>query len=135
LGGSLIGALVTFPFFWALETKVAILIFLAFFLIINISHDLNDAVESSFFSEQFGTRVRYTGAVLGHQLGAAITGFTPLIAGALSVAGGWPLVAAYVTLACLVSALCVYLAPETFRKDIGAVDPDERRIVAEPGVQ
>jgi MFS transporter, MHS family, shikimate and dehydroshikimate transport protein len=135
LGGSLIGALVTFPFFWALETKVAILIFLAFFLIINISHDLNDAVESSFFSEQFGTRVRYTGAVLGHQLGAAITGFTPLIAGALSVAGGWPLVAAYVTLACLISALCVYLAPETFRRDISAVDPAERQLATEPSVQ
>jgi len=136
LAGSLIGALVTFPFFWALETRVVILIFLAFFLIINISHDLNDAVESSFFSEQFGTRVRYTGAALGHQLGAAITGFTPLIAGALSVAGGWPLVAAYVTLACLVSAGCVLLAPETFRKDIAAVDPAERQIVAaEPGVR
>ena len=53
----------------------------------NISHDLNDAVESSFFWEQFSTRVRYTGAALGHQFGAAITGFTPLIAGALSVVG------------------------------------------------
>jgi MFS transporter, MHS family, shikimate and dehydroshikimate transport protein len=135
LAGSLIGALVTFPFFWALETRVAILIFLAFFLIINISHDLNDAVESSFFSEQFSTRVRYTGAALGHQFGAAITGFTPLIAGALSVAGGWTLVASYVMLACLVSALCVYLAPETFRKDISASDSDYRRVVAEPGVQ
>jgi MFS family permease len=135
LAGSLIGTLVTFPFFWALETRVAILIFLAFFLIINISHDLNDAVESSFFSEQFSTRVRYTGAALGHQFGAAITGFTPLIAGALSVAGGWTLVASYVMLACLVSALCVYLAPETFRKDISASDSDERQVVVEPGVQ
>jgi hypothetical protein len=85
----------------------------------NISHDLKDAVESSFFSEQFSTRVRYTGAALGHQFGAAITGFTPLIAGALSVVGGWILVASYVMLACLVSAS----------------DSDERRVVAEPGVQ
>src|SRR5829696_6039969 len=67
--GSIIGALLAFPFFWALETRSVILIFLAFFLIINISHDLNDAVESSFFSELFGARVRYTGAALGHQLG------------------------------------------------------------------
>jgi MFS family permease len=124
LAGSLIGALVTFPFFWALETRLAIL-----------SHDLNDAVESSFFSEQFSTRVRYTGAALGHQFGAAITVFTPLIAGALSVAGGCTLVASYVMLACLVSALCVYLAPETFRKDISASDSDERRVVAEAGIQ
>jgi MFS transporter, MHS family, shikimate and dehydroshikimate transport protein len=79
--------------------------------------------------------VRYTGVALGHQLGAAITGFTPLIAGALSVAGGWTLVASYVMLACPVSALCVYLAPETFRKDISASDSDYRRVVAEPGVQ
>jgi MFS transporter, MHS family, shikimate and dehydroshikimate transport protein len=27
------------------------------------------------------------------------------------------------------------LAPETFRKDISAADSDERRVVAEPGVQ
>ena len=107
----------------------------AFFLIINISHDLNDAVESSFFSELFGARVRYTGAAMGHQLGAAITGFTPLIAGSLSAIGDWPLVAGYVTLACLVSALCVYLATETFRRDIAEVDPQERQIIAEPRAQ
>jgi hypothetical protein len=71
----------------------------------------------------------------GHQLGAAITGFTPLIAGALSAVGGWPLVAAYVTLACRVSALCVFLATETFRKDIAEIEPVEREVIAEPRVQ
>jgi nitrate/nitrite transporter NarK len=71
----------------------------------------------------------------GHQLGAAITGFTPLIAGALSAVGGWPLVAAYFTLACLVSALCVFLATETFRKDIAEMEPVEREVIAEPRVQ
>ena len=133
--GSIIGALLAFPFFWALETRSAILIFLAFFLIINISHDLNDAVESSFFSELFGARVRYTGAAMGHQLGAAVTGFTPLIAGSLSAIGDWPLVAGYVTLACLVSALCVYLATETFQKDIAEVEPSEREVIAQPRSQ
>jgi hypothetical protein len=34
-----------------------------------------------------------------------------------------------------VSAVCVFLAPETFRKDVAAVDPAERQIVAEPGVR
>jgi MHS family shikimate/dehydroshikimate transporter-like MFS transporter len=133
--GSLIGALIAFPFFWALETRSAILIFLAYFVAINIAHNLNDSIESSFFSELFGTRIRYSGAAMGHQLGAAVAGFTPLIAAALSAAGGWPLVAAYVMVACLISAACVFLATETFRRDIAAADPVERRVMTEPRVQ
>jgi hypothetical protein len=34
-----------------------------------------------------------------------------------------------------VSAACVFLAPETFQRDIAAVDPMEREIIAEPMVQ
>jgi MFS transporter, MHS family, shikimate and dehydroshikimate transport protein len=115
MAGSLTGAAFALPFFFALESKSFVLILFAMFLLINISHDLNDAVESSFFCEQFSTEVRYTGAAMGHQLGGAITGFTPLIAGALSAAAGdawWP-VAIYVTAACLISAACVYASRET----------------------
>jgi MFS transporter, MHS family, shikimate and dehydroshikimate transport protein len=133
--GSIIGALVAFPFYLALESRSVILIFLAYFVAINIAHNLNDSVESSFFSELFGSRVRYSGAAMGHQLGGALTGFTPLIAGALAAAGGWTYVAAYAVLACLVSAVCVFLTAETFQRDIAAVDPLERRVMAEPRVQ
>ncbi len=133
--GSIIGALVAFPFYLALESKSVILIFLAYLVAINIAHNLNDAVESSFFSELFGSRVRYSGAAMGHQLGGALTGFTPLIAAALAAAGGWTYVAAYAVIACLISAVCVFLAQETFQRDIAAVDPLERKILAEPRVQ
>jgi MHS family shikimate/dehydroshikimate transporter-like MFS transporter len=121
--GSIIGALVAFPFYLALESRSVILIFLAYLVAINIAHNLN------------GSRVRYSGAALGHQLGGALTGFTPLIAAALAAVGGWTYVAAYAVLACLVSAACVFLAPETFQRDIAAVDPMEREIIAEPMVQ
>ena len=106
LAGSLVGAAAAFPFFGALETESLWLIMLAGIVIINISHDLNDAVESSFFSELFGTKVRYTGAAMGHQFGAVLGGFSPLIAGGLSAAYGnsWVPVALYVTVACLISA-------------------------------
>jgi MFS family permease len=60
--GSIIGALVAFPFYLALESRSVILIFLAYLVAINIAHNLNDSVESSFFSELFGSRVRYSGA-------------------------------------------------------------------------
>jgi MFS transporter, MHS family, shikimate and dehydroshikimate transport protein len=120
MAGSLAGALFAFPFFLALESKAFVLILLAMFLLINVSHDLNDAIESSFFCESFDTEVRYTGAAMGHQLGGAITGFTPLIAGALSAAAGdawWP-VAIYVTVACLISAACVYASRETLARKL-----------------
>jgi MFS transporter, MHS family, shikimate and dehydroshikimate transport protein len=121
MAGSLTGALLAFPFFLALESKAFVLILLAMILLINVSHDLNDAVESSFFCESFDTEVRYTGAAMGHQLGGAITGFTPLIAGALSAAAGdawWP-VAIYVTVACLISVACVYASRETLARKLG----------------
>jgi MHS family shikimate/dehydroshikimate transporter-like MFS transporter len=118
--GSLTGALFAFPFFFMLESQAFVLILLGMFLVINISHDLNDAIESSFFTESFDTEVRYTGAAMGHQLGGAITGFTPLIAGALSAAAGdawWP-VAAYMVVACLISAACVYASRETLARKL-----------------
>ncbi len=120
MGGSLFGAVCILPYFLMLESGSFALILLGAFLLITISHDLNDAVESSFFSEQFGAKVRYTGAAMGHQLGAAITGFTPLIAAALSTAAGdhwWP-VAIYATVACVISAACVYASAETRHRSL-----------------
>ena len=104
-------------------------------MIINISHDLNDAVESSFFSELFGTKVRYTGAALGHQFGAVLGGFSPLIAGGLSAAYGnsWVPVAIYVTVACLISAFCVYKTRETCARRLAATPvPEPSRFTREP---
>ncbi|WP_273842060.1 MFS transporter [Rubrobacter calidifluminis] len=136
LAGAVVGALIIFPFFWALQTRSVILIFLAFFFIINISHDLNDAVESSFFSELFGSKDRYSGVAIGHQLGGAITGFTPLIAGALTAAGGWPLAATYFVFACLISCICIYVTRENFRRDLTeAAEHESRGITARPRVQ
>jgi len=135
MSGSLVGALAAFPFFAALESESLWLIMLAGIVIITISHDLNDAVESSFFSELFGTKVRYTGAALGHQLGAVLGGFSPLIAGGLSAAYGdsWVPVAIYVTVACLISALCVYKARETCARRLTAQQPAEHpRFAREP---
>ncbi len=81
-------------------------------------------VESSFLSELFGAWVRYSGA--------AITGPHPAYrGGTLFAVGGWPLITAYVTLARLVSAVCVFLATETFRKGITEMAPVVRRVIAE----
>jgi hypothetical protein len=87
-----------------------------------------DSVESPSFSELFDAWGRYSGA--------AITGPHPAYrGGTLFAIGGWPLVTAYVTLARFVSALCDFLATETFRKDAAEMDPVERRVIAESRVQ
>ena len=75
------------------------------------------------------------GSATSARLWATRATSSALITGATSAAGGWPLVAAYVTLACLVSALCVYLATETFRKDIAEMKSVKRKVIAALRVQ
>jgi MFS transporter, MHS family, shikimate and dehydroshikimate transport protein len=77
--------------------------------------------QASFFSELFGTRVRYSGASLGYQLASVLAGgLSPLIATALLAASdGEPWwVAAYMAGMGLISVVSVLLATETFRSDI-----------------
>ena len=77
--------------------------------------------QAAFFSELFGTRVRYTGASLGYQLASPLAGgLAPLIATALlQWSGGhpWP-VAAYLVGMTLITVLSVWLAEETHRADL-----------------
>jgi MHS family shikimate/dehydroshikimate transporter-like MFS transporter len=117
-----------FPFFALVDTKEPILIWLAIVVGINIGHDLMYGPQAAFFSELFGTRVRYTGASLGYQLASVFAGgFAPLIAAALLAAGsGSPtLVALYMAGMALISLVAVLFARETYRDDID----QERKIV------
>ncbi|GJE62663.1 Fosfomycin resistance protein AbaF [Methylobacterium trifolii] len=72
-------------------------------------------------SELFDARLRYSGASLGFQVGAALSGgFTPLIAAALLTwASGatWPISVYLIVLAC-VTLLAAISAPETARRQI-----------------
>ncbi len=58
---------------------------------VNVVHDAMYGPQAAWFGELFGTRVRYSGASLGYQIGAALSGgFAPLIAAALTCPSGWP---------------------------------------------
>jgi len=71
--------------------------------------------QAAFFSELFGTRVRYSGASVGYQLASIVAGaLAPLIATALlKVSGSTVPVALYVGFACLLSVIAVVVAKET----------------------
>jgi MFS transporter, MHS family, shikimate and dehydroshikimate transport protein len=84
LGGALFSLVFAFPFFLLVNTKSALLIWLAIVLGVNVGHDLMYGPQAAYFAELFGTRVRYSGTSLGYQLASVFAGgFAPLIAAAL----------------------------------------------------
>ncbi|MFP2932636.1 MFS transporter [Pyxidicoccus sp. 3LG] len=76
LAGAVGCAVMAFPFFWLLDTKQTALIWLAIVLGI-IAHAAMYGPQASFFSELFGTRVRYSAASLGYQLASVFAGACP----------------------------------------------------------
>jgi MFS transporter, MHS family, shikimate and dehydroshikimate transport protein len=139
LFGAVFSLLFAFPFFWLLNTEVAPLIWLAIVLGVNLGHDSMYGPQAAYFSELFGTRVRYSGASLGYQLASVFAGgLAPLIATALLAASGYTAVAVYMAIMALITVVSVILASETFREDIFRTQAEERRLIAEgpgePGV-
>jgi MFS family permease len=120
LGGALFLLLFAFPFFQLLETRQPGLVLLAVVVGL-IGHAAMYGPQAAFFSELFGTRVRYSGASLGYQLASPLAGgLAPLIATALlEWSGGhpWP-VALYLCVMAVITLVCVWLAEETHRKDL-----------------
>ena len=135
LFGAVFSLLFAFPFFWLLNTEVAPLIWLAIVLGVNLGHDSMYGPQAAYFSELFGTRVRYSGASLGYQLASVFAGgLAPLIATALLASSGYTAVAIYMAIMALITVVSVILASETFREDILQTQAEERRLIAEePG--
>jgi MFS transporter, MHS family, shikimate and dehydroshikimate transport protein len=132
MGGAGTSLLFAFPFFWLVDTKNTLLIWVALVVALPIFHAAMYGPQAAFFSELFGTRVRYSGASIGYQLASVFAGgLAPLIAAALLASqGGKPwLVALYMMALALISFVSVYLATETYRSEISEEKPQEREIV------
>lgn len=87
------------------------------------------AVQPAFYAELFGARVRYTGFASSREIGAALGGFSPLVASALVIQGGGTgrLVAVWMIFTALVSLVAFALSRETKNVDIAAPDTDYTR--------
>jgi MHS family shikimate/dehydroshikimate transporter-like MFS transporter len=135
LFGAVFSLLFAFPFFWLLNTGIEPLIWLAIVLGVNLGHDSMYGPQAAYFSELFGTRVRYSGASLGYQLASVLAGgLSPLIAVALLASYGYPAVAVYMAIMALITVVSVILASETYQEDILETQAEERRLVTEgPG--
>ncbi len=120
LGGTLFLLAFVMPFFWLIESRNELLVWLAIVLGM-IGHSALYGPQAAFFSELFGTRTRYTGASLGYQLAAPFAGgLAPLIASSLLRSSGgstWP-IAVYLGLLGVITIVSVVLAAETNRADL-----------------
>ena len=89
----------------------------------SIIHDTLAGTQGAWFSELFSTNTRSSGASIGYQFSAAISGFIPLIATAVAVPLGWGGVA-WVYLGCgLLGLIGTVLTRETWgARERAAVD-------------
>ena len=120
LFGAIFTGVFAFPFFWLVEASTTGLMVLGVVCALVFGHAAMYGPQASFFSELFGTRVRYSGASLGYQLASVIAGgLSPLIAaGLLQRTGGSWAIALFVAGMAAVTAISVFLAIETAHGEI-----------------
>jgi MFS family permease len=127
MGGALFSAAFAFPFFFMVNTQTPIIIQLALILAISIGTAAMFGPQAAYFAEMFGARLRYSGFAFARELGSILAGGpAPFIASAfLLYLGGEPwLVAGYMVLLALLTAVAVYYGPETYKSDIRADAPN-----------
>jgi MHS family shikimate/dehydroshikimate transporter-like MFS transporter len=133
LFGSIFTGVFAIPFFLLIETRSSVLMVLALVLALPLGHAAMYATQASFFSELFGTRLRYSGASIGCQLSSVFAGgLSPLIATGLLRRFGtfWP-IALYVIGLAVVTTVSVYASHETAHTDI-AEEVEDGPVLAMP---
>jgi MFS transporter, MHS family, shikimate and dehydroshikimate transport protein len=110
-----------FPMFWLLNSKDAVMITLSILAAITFGQLIGFGVGAPWYSELFSTRLRYSGASLGFQVGAAISGgLTPFAAAAfIAWTGGatWP-ISVYLIALAMITLVATFAAPETAGKPL-----------------
>jgi MFS family permease len=88
---------------------------------------------AAFFSELFGTRVRYSGASVSYSLGGILgAALAPTIATQLLSATGTSLsISLYTAIMALITFVCTFLLSETYLTDLSSIRSEERWLIAE----
>ena len=126
-------AVIAFPYFWLLDSKVLGLIYLGVIISL-IPHDMQYGPQAAFIAESFTGRLRYSGASLGYQLASILAGGpAPIIATWLY--GGAPApftgvkllpgfarssipIAVYIVICALISFVAASMMPDRSKVDI-----------------
>jgi MHS family shikimate/dehydroshikimate transporter-like MFS transporter len=110
-----------FPMFWLLDTKDPLTITLTIVAAITFGQMIGFGVGAPWYSELFAAPLRYSGASLGFQIGAAISGgLTPFAAAtfmAWSDGATWP-ISVYLIALAVITFIATMAAPETAGKPL-----------------
>jgi MFS transporter, MHS family, shikimate and dehydroshikimate transport protein len=139
LAVSLFCALISFPFFWLLDTGNTVLILLAFALALGGGCLAMFGSQAAYFAELFPAAYRFSGFALGREIpGAVLAGPAPVIAvGLVAAAGGAPwLLATALVVVALASAVAVMVLPETRGAELAPmVSPENPDVAPNPAVK
>jgi metabolite-proton symporter len=115
--GAIASIVIAFPLFWLLDTRNIAAITVTLIVTMTLTHALLFGPKAAFMPELFGARMRYSGASLGANIAAALSGgFSPLIATALLVWAGAPwAISLYIIALSLLTIVSVVAVPETAR--------------------
>jgi MHS family shikimate/dehydroshikimate transporter-like MFS transporter len=117
----LFSALFAFPLFWLLNTRDPTIVICTIVVAITFGQMVMFGIGAPWYSELFSARLRYSGASLGFQVGAAISGgLTPLIAASLMAWSGgatWPVSLLLIGCAAI-TATATTFAPEMANKEL-----------------
>jgi MHS family shikimate/dehydroshikimate transporter-like MFS transporter len=109
-----------FPMFWLLDTRDPTIVILTIVVAISFGQMVMFGIGAPWYSELFTAKLRYSGASLGFQVGAAISGgLSPLIAASLMTWAGatWPVSIFLIVCACI-TAIATSFAPEMANKEL-----------------
>lgn len=118
--GAIVPGLLMFVYLWAISETNIVLIFTIGILMSGVTYSASNGVWPALYGEMFDTRVRLSGMAIGTQIGFALGGFAPTVAAVLQGTGpnSWVPVAVLTFAACLIAAIAVFTARETYRTDI-----------------
>ncbi len=125
LWGSIVLLLMSWPYFWALDTRSLPLIVLATVIAVNVGNSAVYAPQPAWFSELFEPEVRYSGASIGAQ-GASVFagGLAPVVATALlDATGGYDWIAVYMSAMVLITIVAALLSPDRYRASLRGREP------------
>ncbi|MEV6900579.1 MFS transporter [Amycolatopsis sp. NPDC051372] len=128
LTGSVLTAVIAFPYFTILSHGGHTLIFVAVIVSL-VAHAMQYGPQAALIGESFPTHLRYGGAGLGYQLASVFAGGpAPLLATWLLHLTGTPYsVSIYIVLSAVVTVLCVIALPDRSKANIDDVSVYARR--------
>ena len=118
--GSVLIAVVAFPAFALLNTKIAVLVIIGI-VILAIPHSIQYGPQSSYIAESFPTRLGYAGSGLGYQLASLIAGGpAPLLATWMLPNFGWQAICVYIIACSVITLAATAFLPDRSKANLAA---------------